>query len=136
MRGQGQGGLLALRVGEASHPGPISEDSFDLSADEAAFILDRQVMSLGSDGSGSGVDLAGTAPPALEEAAGASVAGFREALNALRRDGVPDNHTWSAVLVPLAWLFLPAYSRRLLGPALLTEGINIRPLPSGSANGS
>ena len=66
-------------------------------------------------------------PPELEELAHGAQARLREEFARLRRHGIPADHTWSAALVPLIWLSLPAYGHRLLLPALVREAIDLRP---------
>ena len=51
---------------------------------------------------------------AMEIPATRALYGLIAELNRLRREGIPSRHTWSAVLVPLAWLSLPSFSLRFL----------------------
>ena len=86
--------------------------------------LDEGWMSHSADEGGRG----GWAPPEFEARAAQLLSELRAELARLRREGIPAGHTWSAVLVPLAWLTLPAYNRRLLRPGMLAEGVDLRPL--------
>ena len=67
------------------------------------------------------------APPELEEAARGMQARLQAEIGRLRRQGIPAEHTWSAVLVPTIWLSLPVYCHRLLLPALVREAVDLRP---------
>ena len=63
----------------------------------------------------------------MEEAAHGAQARLQVVIARLRRQGIPAEHTWSAVLVPTIWLSLPAYCHRLLLPALVREAVDLRP---------
>ena len=68
------------------------------------------------------------APPELEDVARRALAWMRAELARPRQHGIPAEHTWSAVLAPIVWLSLPVYGHRLLLPAMVLEGVGIRPL--------
>ena len=62
-----------------------------------------------------------------EEAARRAQTRLRMEFARLRQHGIPADHTWSAVLVPIIWLSLPVYCHRLLLPTLAREAMDLRP---------
>ena len=122
-----------VRIGEAKNPGPAHLDDADSVAD-SEYWPDPELQWALEDGAERGGDhgLCGEmsrppAPPELEEAALRAQARLQGEIMRLRRQGIPAEHTWSAVLAPTIWLPLPVYCHRLLLPAMVREAVDLRP---------
>ena len=143
-RGRRRGGHAAQRIGKATNPGPQMEEEAapeEWQAPEAVLEevdedgggqawpvpLEEDVPAPGGAGNDTPL-ICPRPPPELEDAAMRSIASLRRELARLRRTGVPQGHTWSALLVPIVWLTLPVYAHRLLLPTMIGEGVAMGPL--------
>ena len=104
-----------VRIGEATNPSPSFHDDADSVVDRE-YWPDPELQWALEDGAERGGEplLSGElsrppAPPELEEAALRAQARLQGEIVRLRRQGIPAEHTWSAVLVSTIWLSLPVY---------------------------
>ena len=104
------------RIGEAVNPGPSPQDDSDSIADseywpdpELQWALEDGTLADARGGAQWGEVARPPAPPELEESALRAQARLQGEITRLRRHDIPAKHTWSAVLVPVIWLSLPAY---------------------------